>query len=290
LHQSSKEWSRQEHRLGNVNWKSQSCPFCDPSSHWDDRKDFFNHVSRHLREVAVAALPATSFEDGDDDGDSCGESEAEVEAEVKEGPGQAIAENLSRFDRPGKKPAATSPRRHFSCPFYKFDSTTYRTCGKMILRYMSDVRVHLLRTHYEAVFCPACKLVFVGRSRFKMRDDHLTLRECYPNPSPDPIRITPEKLELIRGRHGMPEIAPFPDLSHTERRWYGIWQICFPGSPFPRSVWLDESTDPNSESGDASATRPANFHIGHGDPPSIFGPGPSTAEMARFRITGETIP
>ncbi|KAK4460374.1 hypothetical protein QBC42DRAFT_332557 [Cladorrhinum samala] len=134
-----------------------------------------------------------------------------------------------------------------ACPFYKFNPETYRACGEKKLRHASDIRVHFNRCHRQPVFCPRCKRSFKGRAANAHLHEHLRQRpQCPLKHQRDPAGLSEDNLKLIRKKT---EVSPFPDLTQTERQWYGMWRVCFPRSPFPRSVYhgIPEDRQPRED-------------------------------------------
>lgn len=65
------EWIRHmktEHEAESIP-QSQCCPLCLVNTH-DEKEDFLSHLSTHLEEISVAALPRGSFDDSDSDDES----------------------------------------------------------------------------------------------------------------------------------------------------------------------------------------------------------------------------
>ncbi|KAK3321328.1 hypothetical protein B0T19DRAFT_263775 [Cercophora scortea] len=62
-----------------VTW---ACLFCGPKSPQLDQPGFFRHVSRHLQEVALAALPQVSYDVGDSEEDDLEESDPEDDVPI----------------------------------------------------------------------------------------------------------------------------------------------------------------------------------------------------------------
>ncbi|KAK3684087.1 hypothetical protein B0T22DRAFT_383718 [Podospora appendiculata] len=69
---------QQHHNIANNTW---TCLFCGPKSRQLDQPGFFRHVSRHLREVALAALPQV-FYDVDDSESEDYDSNASVSSNL----------------------------------------------------------------------------------------------------------------------------------------------------------------------------------------------------------------
>lgn len=57
-----------EHEAESIS-QSQCCPLCLVNTH-DEKEDFLSHLSTHLEEISVAALPRGAFDDSDSDEES----------------------------------------------------------------------------------------------------------------------------------------------------------------------------------------------------------------------------
>jgi hypothetical protein len=80
-HGSTRQWVVHEKQHLNFDWRRQerTCPFCAPSLQRFTGEAYFKHVSKHLREVSLAALPRTTMGENDSSVESGSSSSIESE-------------------------------------------------------------------------------------------------------------------------------------------------------------------------------------------------------------------
>lgn len=139
--------------------------------------------------------------------------------------------------RSGSKKQTT---RTFACPFYLYDRLRHSDCLNIKLTRLADVRQHLLeRAHNQPVHCPACGLVFRGRTAEarRQRDAHVQAATCEPSPSPfDYPGITEDEEQRIREIARNTRTTQYSEV----QRWYMIWDFLFPGAQRPDSPFLTD--------------------------------------------------
>jgi hypothetical protein len=116
-------------------------------------------------------------------------------------------------------------RQLFACPFWKYDPVQHRTCLPVILGGASRVKQHLTRNH-APIYCHRCLATF---SDDESHDAHVDSVNCQRDPAAGLDGLSDAQREQLSRRMRGPEAE----------RWYGIWDICFPGRTRPSSPYLD---------------------------------------------------
>ena len=136
---------------------------------------------------------------------------------------------------PIKKPELDNRRRRddghpttFACPFWKFDSSTHKRCFSRQLTSISYLKQHLKRDHTPSFYCRQCFLVFTDEEKM---NKHARLDErCIPTCEEPPFVTTEQWRDLWL------ESKPRP----PEESWFQIYELLFPGQPWPSSAYLDQ--------------------------------------------------
>lgn len=132
---------------------------------------------------------------------------------------------------PRLSPDFSNLSRSLACPFQKCDPVRYQKCLAVSLPRIKDVKQHLCRCHAQPkYYCASCYEVFDTSND---RDRHSRRRECtkMDRPcSPEFEGITEEQ------RRQLNEKSP-RDLD-IEKQWRSIWDVVFPETAPPRSVYL----------------------------------------------------
>ncbi|KAK7972177.1 hypothetical protein PG988_006311 [Apiospora saccharicola] len=116
----------------------------------------------------------------------------------------------------------------FACPFLKRFPLKYRDCSKFTFKRVRDVKQHLNRIHRTPEFyCPRCYVTFNGA---KDRDEHTRDMKCQTQHANGRFEgVTEEQKEQLLLNKGR-------NKSHEEQ-WFLIWDIVFPGTSRPKSVY-----------------------------------------------------
>lgn len=132
---------------------------------------------------------------------------------------------------PRLSPDFSNPSRSLACPFQKCDPVRYQKCLAVSLQRIKDVKQHLCRCHAQPTYyCASCYEVFDTSND---RDKHSRRRECMKMDKPSSPQfegITEEQ------RRQLNEKSP-RDLD-IEEQWKYIWDVVFPHTTPPRSVYL----------------------------------------------------
>ncbi|KAF0317211.1 hypothetical protein GQ607_015527 [Colletotrichum asianum] len=119
--------------------------------------------------------------------------------------------------------------RQLACPFWKKDPENHRQCHKKVLSKIKYVKQHLYQFHEAPITSACCGAVFETEDA---HDQHVRARQC---------QIIPEGVQrqgLTRAQ--IQEIHRRADPRKTEeKKWFAIWDICFPGRPHPTSAYID---------------------------------------------------
>ncbi|KAK7947152.1 uncharacterized protein PG986_011473 [Apiospora aurea] len=130
-----------------------------------------------------------------------------------------------------KKPKHAADDQLFACPFLKRYPLRHRDCSKYTFKRVRDVKQHLNRSHRTPEFyCARCWSVFPSA---KDRDEHARDVKCqvihHAGNRPFFEGVTEEQKERLMQKKGH-------NKSHEEQ-WFLIWDIVFPGTRRPSSVY-----------------------------------------------------
>ncbi|KAI0129183.1 hypothetical protein BJ170DRAFT_362739 [Xylariales sp. AK1849] len=131
--------------------------------------------------------------------------------------------------RTAKKPKADpqGPSSSLACPYFKKDPCKHFPCLSKKITKISYLKQHLERCHKgPTCYCPTCGTTFDSRAAV---DEHVIARSCQPRPYSHDGTTEDQRNEIaIIVTRKRPE----------SERWYGIWDVLFPGSPQPDSPYL----------------------------------------------------
>lgn len=169
---------------------------------------------------------------------------------------------------PQSKPKTVN--RYFACPYFKWKPQKYDKCDQHF-RNIADMIRHLKEKHCPKR-CPTCAHEYNTPTEMKNhRRNH-----CFGSPHVDPISIDPheitaQQLTLIDNRRKY-------RANNPENQWRNIYEILFPESPPPRSIYregkaMNEFADGllsyiESEGGNALAR--FQDELSRGDPLAYF--------------------
>lgn len=139
---------------------------------------------------------------------------------VADGLTETAFSEFATWQKTGPPPTGT---RFFACPFRARDPTRHAECLKnAALRHPRDVKRHLWREHRLPNYCPVCYAIFDTASDCS---EHIVQRTCELRPRPhfDGVSEDQKKLLARRDRAG----------ASREERWFVIWNVLFPGEPWP---------------------------------------------------------
>lgn len=127
------------------------------------------------------------------------------------------------------------PRSRFlACPFWKLDPEKHQKCFLEHLDKISRVKQHLHRRHTPDFYCPRCFTIFQTEQGFHW---HMIETKCdrQPDARLDALSIIQSKLLSRHSRR----------YGSVEEQWYAMWDIIFPGQPWPLSIYMvaDQSED-----------------------------------------------
>ncbi|KAK8071491.1 hypothetical protein PG997_011694 [Apiospora hydei] len=130
-----------------------------------------------------------------------------------------------------KKAKHTADDQLFACPFLKRYPLRHRDCSKYTFKRVRDVKQHLNRTHRTPDFyCARCWDIFLSA---RERDEHARDVKCQVVQHAGNRQIfegvTEEQKERLMQNKGH-------NKSHEEQ-WFLIWDIIFPGTRRPSSVY-----------------------------------------------------
>ncbi|KAJ0109776.1 HET and ankyrin domain protein [Diaporthe amygdali] len=145
------------------------------------------------------------------------------------GNGDGKASSEPRPLGPPTKRRRTDERKiSFACPYSKKDPMRHRDCYKYTLTRIRDVKQHLTRCHRRPLYCPRCFEIFETEDS---RDDHIIACGIASPSTTRPDGITEAQRQQL-SKKSTPN-SPFED------QWFAIWNILFPGSPPPKSPYVD---------------------------------------------------
>ncbi|KAH8886091.1 hypothetical protein GQ53DRAFT_828459 [Thozetella sp. PMI_491] len=115
-----------------------------------------------------------------------------------------------------------------ACPFYKKNPVNHHACLGYQLRRIKDVKQHIQRKHSEpTTCCPRCHRIFDLPHRL---ETHMFSSSCEQQPGPQYDFIsTEQKVQLAQASCRR---------SSIEEKWLDIWDMLFPRSARPQSVYI----------------------------------------------------
>lgn len=123
--------------------------------------------------------------------------------------------------------------RIFTCPFVWSDAVRHRSCLKLKLKRIRDVKQHLRRAHSQPYFCPRCKAVFKGGA------DSLEYQKHAMSEVRCPLQDQGEIPDGVTDSQFQSMGKSQQDLT---KQWNHIWDIIFPNAAEarPASPFLDQ--------------------------------------------------
>ncbi|KAH8900699.1 hypothetical protein GQ53DRAFT_130334 [Thozetella sp. PMI_491] len=123
------------------------------------------------------------------------------------------------------------PAKHellFACTFFKKDPVKHRACEKAGQKRIRDVKQHLRRKHFFPFYCSRCWCIFDSELQ---RDDHTRAQDCQLRPEEvrDQLSLTQVMALQRKVNH---KLTP-------TMQWFSVWDICFPGVPYPNTPYID---------------------------------------------------
>lgn len=134
----------------------------------------------------------------------------------------------SQPSRPRKQRTEDRPRVILACPFYKWDPARYKNCRRILLTKISYVKQHILRAHRMPPHCQSCNESFQTDDHMRQ---HIRSMTCERRPYIPPDGVTEDQIFQLRSRVNQ--------KNSLEDQWYEVFDIIFPGSTRPTSVFLD---------------------------------------------------
>lgn len=134
----------------------------------------------------------------------------------------------SQPSRPRRQRTEDRPRVILACPFYKRDPSRYRNCRRILLTKISYVKQHILRAHRMPPHCQICNESFQTDDQMRQ---HIRSMTCDRRPYIPPDGVTEDQIFQLRSRVNQ--------KNSLEGQWHEVFDIIFPGSPRPTSVYLD---------------------------------------------------
>lgn len=140
--------------------------------------------------------------------------------------------------RPTKRRAKSPSRpcdKIFACPFWKLDSLAHRPCFHRKITRISDVKLHLSRTHRLPAmdYCQRCWTAFESEAdKTKHLRDPLS-QGCEYSPAARPVGIDNNMAAALHKKSKS-------SLS-KENQWFAIWDIVFPDKPRPSSPYINDN-------------------------------------------------
>ena len=138
------------------------------------------------------------------------------------------SDHESQQSRPRRQRTEDRPRVILACPFYKWDPARYRNCRRILLTKISYVKQHILRAHRMPPHCQICNGSFQTDDQLRQ---HVRSMMCERRPYAPPDGVTEERMIQLRSRVNQ--------KNSLENQWYEVFDILFPGSTRPASVYLD---------------------------------------------------
>jgi hypothetical protein len=151
---------------------------------------------------------------------------------------------------PSKKSKSSSDPDHIrllACPYFKLDPAryseantlekNYRGCSSVYLRDIARVKQHLYRVHQQPRnLCPRCSALFPNAQEL---DEHfLTRVACEASAPAFPERFSERQYRELKRR--------WPRENVIES-WMRIWRILFPELQCPRSPYLEDVIEPETD-------------------------------------------
>jgi hypothetical protein len=180
-----------------------------PHNESSPRQQSANHTSTDSFQPRSSGKGLNGGRDGDEDSDDEG----------------------SQQRQPRKLPGRVGERRPgrvLACPFWKLDPSEHRRCLRVTMKDTSRVKQHLTRKHATDYYCERCMAVFPDSATHQTHIQ--AAQSCRPG-SHNFTNITHQQQRQLSRKSK-------PGLSEMER-WFGIWDIVFPGQPRPTSPYLD---------------------------------------------------
>ncbi|KAI8623982.1 hypothetical protein F5Y19DRAFT_456411 [Xylariaceae sp. FL1651] len=115
-----------------------------------------------------------------------------------------------------------------ACPFAKWKPLSYQSCYKYRLKEINRVKQHLHRYHRMPLYCPTCWEIFKDEKTFY---PHIQSRSCFQQPRREIEGMTSTQQQHLERKADR-------KLSQSGK-WYSIFSILFPGSPLPKSAYLE---------------------------------------------------
>lgn len=163
------------------------------------------------------------------DGSGSSKKQAGKSSTSGTGNGDGKASSEPRPLGPPTKRRRTDERKiSFACPYSKKDPMRHRDCYKYTLTRIRDVKQHLTRCHRRPLYCPRCFEIFETEDS---RDEHIIACDIASPSTTRPDGITEAQRQQL-SKKSTPN-SPFED------QWFAIWNILFPGSPPPKSPYVD---------------------------------------------------
>ncbi|KAL2106695.1 hypothetical protein VUR80DRAFT_6341 [Thermomyces stellatus] len=134
----------------------------------------------------------------------------------------------SQPSRPRRQRTEDRPRVILACPFYKWDPARYKNCRRILLTKISYVKQHILRAHRMPPHCQICNESFQTDDQMRQ---HIRSMTCERRPYTPPDGVTEDQIFQLRSRVNQ--------KNSLENQWYEVFDIIFPGSARPASVFLD---------------------------------------------------
>ncbi|KAH7156714.1 hypothetical protein EDB81DRAFT_787739 [Dactylonectria macrodidyma] len=137
----------------------------------------------------------------------------------------------------GKPGDGDTDPKFLACPFYLRDRIRHAKCRKYKLRYVSDVRQHVVRVHrQQPLHCPRCKMIFAGSLENKeaqqQRKEHIRRNSCV-NSGEEVPGLTHAQMQKLKDPEGR--------AGNVIDNYNGVWNILFPGIPPPEQPYLTGS-------------------------------------------------
>lgn len=122
----------------------------------------------------------------------------------------------------------------FACPFLKRNPKDHLACRTYELTRIRDVKQHLTRKHLRREYCPVCYETFGNETK---KDDHIRAQQCQARPPIEIDGVSRDQQKLLSKRS---------NSKHTdEQQWYSIWEVLFPNTDHPDSVYLNQAFSDN---------------------------------------------
>ena len=124
----------------------------------------------------------------------------------------------------------------FACPYYKSNPYLHPGCRRYELKRVKDVRQHLSRKHNH---CTSCYEVFDSPNSLKRHQRGAGLCKLRDPASNQISSISKQQ----RKKTGQQTPSLLDKKKSAEEQWVYLWNILFPETTRPRSIYLDSSLD-----------------------------------------------